>query len=129
RVGRISASPISIAKLSVSWAYAAISRIWIARVARAAGIRAEAFSGVSERLCRISARSLALAAKNMSLISAASFGRIDRLEAIRNCASVGALTGTASRGAVAIAGATGTIWAGCERRSPSLLMISAGVAG
>ena len=68
----------------------------IARLARAAGIRAEAFSGVSLRLCRISARSLALAAKNMSLISAASLGRIARLEAIRSSASVGASRGRAS---------------------------------
>src|ERR1700710_110776 len=99
----------------------------MARLARAAGIRAEAFSGVSLILCRISARSLALAAKNMSLISAASFGRIDRLEAIRNCASVGALAAGASDGAEAIAGAAGMAWPGRVRRNPSLFMISNGV--
>ena len=92
RCGRIRASPSSSAKFSVSSANAAISRIWSARAARAAGIRGEAFSGVSARLCRISARSLAPAAKNMSLISAASLGRIARVDAIRNCASVGAFT-------------------------------------
>ena len=91
---------------------AAISSVSIARLARAAGIRAEAFSGVSLRLCRISARSLALAEKNMSLISAASFGRIDRLEAIRSSASVGARAAGAMAGAAGIAGATGRIWSG-----------------
>ena len=60
--------------------------------------RAAAFSGVSARLCRISARSLALAPKNMSLISAASFGCIDKFDAIRNCASVGGLAGAARAG-------------------------------
>ena len=59
RAGRIRASPISSAKFSLSSAKAAISSVWTARAARAAGIRAEAFSGVSARLCRISARSLA----------------------------------------------------------------------
>src|SRR3954447_1805345 len=101
----------------------------MARVARGAGIRAEAFSGVSARLCRIVARSPALAAKNMSLISAASFGRIDRLEAIRNCASVGTLAAAAADGAVGIADAVGMIWPGWVRRNPSLFMISIGVAG
>jgi hypothetical protein len=81
------------------------------------------------RLCRISARSLALAVKNMSLISAASLGRIDKFDAIRNCASVGVLTGGASGAGVGIADATGTIWLGEERRNPSLFKISAGVAG
>ena len=80
RDGRIRASPSSSVKFSTSSANAAISRISIARLARAAGIRAEAFSGVSSRLCRISARSLGVGAKNMSLISAASFGCIDRFD-------------------------------------------------
>ena len=44
-----------------------------------------------------STRSLALALKNIPLISAASFGCIDRLDAIRNCASLGGLTGGARR--------------------------------
>ena len=91
-------------------------------------MRAEAFSGVSHMLCRISARSLALAAKNMSLISAASFGRIESVDAILNCASVSCgFSGGAPTGAVAIAAATGSGW--CGRRSPSLSMISAGVPG
>ena len=97
RDGRISASPSSSVKFSTSSANAAISRIWIARAARAAGIRADAFSGVSFRLCRICARSLALAAKNMSLISAASLGRIDRFDAIRSSASVGVRAGRRGR--------------------------------
>ena len=84
---------------------------------------------MSARLCRISARSLAPAAKNMSLISAASLGRIARVDAIRNCASVGGFTVGALVGAAAIAAASGKIWPGGERRSPSLSMISAGVAG
>jgi hypothetical protein len=114
----------------LSSANAAISSVWIARTARAAGIRAEAFNGVSQILCRIKARSLEFAAKNMSLISAASFGRIARLDAIRNCASVGCtFSGGAPAGAVAIAVATGRECPGCGRRSPSLSMISAGVAG
>ena len=72
----------------MSAANAAISSVSMARLARAAGIRAEARNGVSCRLCRISARSLALARENISLISAASFGCIDRFDAIRNCTSV-----------------------------------------
>ena len=64
-----------------------------------------------------------------SLISAASFGRIDRLEAIRSCASVGVRAAGASDGAAGIAGATGRIWPGWVRRNPSLFMISSGVAG
>jgi hypothetical protein len=64
-------------KFSGSTANAAISRIWIACAARDAEICREAFSGVSTRLNRIAARSLELAAKNNSLICAASFGSID----------------------------------------------------
>ena len=67
-------------------------------------MRGEARSGVSERLCRISARSLALAPKNMSLISAASFGCIDRFDCIRNCASVSGLTGAGLAGCRNFAG-------------------------
>ena len=96
---------------------------------RAAGMRGEAFSGVSARLCRISARSLALPAKNMSLISAASFGRIARLDAIRSSASVGVLAAGGSAGAAAIVAASGRGSPGCGERSPSLAMISTGVAG
>ena len=63
RAGNISASPSSSVKFSTSAANAAISRVSMARAARAAGIRAEALNGVSARLCRIKARSLALARK------------------------------------------------------------------
>ena len=41
------------------------------------------------RLPRIAPRSLALAAKNMALISEASLGCIDSVDAMRNWASVG----------------------------------------
>ena len=108
RAGRISASPSSSVKFSMSAANAAISSVSMARAARAAGIRAAGFSGASARLCRISARSLAAAAKNMPLISAASFGCIDSADAMRSCASVGGLAGGGGRRLVGMSGASGT---------------------
>ena len=65
----------------------------------------------------------------MSLSSAASLGRIASVDAIRNCASVGDFTVGSLAGAVAIAGASGKSRPVFERRSPSLSMISGGVAG
>ena len=61
RDGRIRVSPSSSVKFSISPTQAAISSVSTARAARKAGIRAEARSGVSARLCRICVRSLALA--------------------------------------------------------------------
>ena len=72
RAGKIRASPSSSVKFSMSAANAAISSVSMARAARAAGIRAEARSGVSGRLCRIKARSLALAREK----HIADFGRV-----------------------------------------------------
>ena len=129
RDGRIRVSPSSSVKFSISPTQAAISSVSTARAARAAGIRAEARSGVSARLCRIWVRSLALAAKNMSLISAASFGCIDRFDAIRICASVGGLTVGAAAGLAGISSATGTRRPGCCGFSPSRFRTSGGVAG
>ena len=101
----------------------------MARLARWAGIVADAFSGVSLKLCRISARSPGLAAKNMSLISAASLGRIARFACIRNCASVGGFAGCWGRGSVGIASASGTRSPGCAGFNPSWIMVLSGVPG
>ena len=96
----------------MSAAKAAISRVSTARRARGPGMRAAARNGLSCRLSRIKARSLALARENISLISAASFGCIDRFDAIRNCASVGGraggVKGGAKGGEAAISRASGT---------------------
>ena len=113
----------------MSAAKAAISSVSMARAARGAGIRAEAFKGVSRKLCRIKARSLALARKNMSLISAASFGCIDRFDDDRrNCAALGGSTGGAAEGG-GISRARGAFPSGLERRSPNLFRTSTGVPG
>ena len=66
-------------------------------------------------------------AKNMSLISAASFGCIDRFDAIRICASVGGLTVGAAAGSAGISSASGTRRPGLCGFSPSLLRTSGGV--
>ena len=129
RDGNIRVSPSSSVKFSMSAANAAISSVSMARAARAAGIRAEARNGVSARLCRIKARSLALARKNMSLISAASFGCIDRFDAIRNCASLGALAGGAASRLRRNLGGERHALVGTGGFQPELFNISAGVPG
>ena len=80
-------------------------------------------------MCRIDARSPALARENMSVISAASFGCIDRFDAIRNCDSVGSLTGAVAEAGAAIAEASGTRRSGATGLSPSFRRTSAGVPG
>ena len=66
----------------------------------------------------------------MSLISAASFGCIDRLEAIRNSASVGALIGgAAGEGGAAISAAAGMRCPDDAGLSPSFFNTSIGVPG
>ena len=64
----------------------------------------------------------------VSLISAASFGCIDRLDAIRNCASLSGLTGGADRGA-GNSSANGARWSGPAGFNPSCLRTSTGVPG
>jgi len=129
RDGNISASPSSTVKFSMSAANAAISSVSMARAARAAGIRAEAFSWLSCRSCKIKARPPALAWKNMSLISAASLGCIDKFDAIRNCTSLDGFTGGAVEQVAGISGASGTRWSGLAGFSPSFLATSTGVPG
>jgi hypothetical protein len=100
--GNIRDSLSSSVKFSTSAENAAISSVSMARAARRAGIRGDAFNGVSERLCRIRTRSLGPAPKNIPLISAASVGCIDKVEAIRNCTSRGALIRGAAEGIAGI---------------------------
>ncbi len=125
REGKIRLSTSSKAKFSTSPAIAAISRIWIARLARTVGMRGAAFSGLCARLCRIRARSEAPARKNMSWISAASFGCIAMLVAMRCSASVGTRDGP--DGGVEISRANGTLRPSWVATSPSFCRTGTGV--
>ena len=97
-----------------------------ARYAREREWAPKVFSGASDRLCRISARSPAAAAKNMALISAASCGCIDKAD-MRNCASVGGLSVGAAGGSTGMPRASGT--RGLGGRNPSFLVMATGVFG
>jgi hypothetical protein len=65
----------------------------------------------------------------MSMISAASFGCIDKFDAIRSSASVGILIGGTSDGEKGIPEAGGTRGSEAAGLSPSFLRTSIGVPG